>query len=310
MTKIGWRFPASNHGDQKGISTGDVETFKKAPYKSFAREILQNSIDVSLKNKKPVEVEMTNFEIETKDIPDIDGYKRAINNIIEFWSHKKDYVKTYKSILELLSQDKITCLKVSDYNTTGLTGIYSEKQEGNKWLALTQGAVSEKSDEVSGGSKGIGKNAAFELSPLKMVFYSTLTSEGQSGSMGVTKLISGYVENDDSVKRDHTQGTGYYALDEFNTPINNIISFGKDSKERTDSGTDIYIIGFEKDDDWEREAINSILDSFMAAIIMGELTVKINDTTIDSKSVKKIVQSNVITDNNRANIMSQYKLIR
>ena len=30
-----WRFPNSNFGDQKGMSTGDDETFKKSPYKSM-----------------------------------------------------------------------------------------------------------------------------------------------------------------------------------------------------------------------------------------------------------------------------------
>lgn len=40
-----WRFPASGHGERKGISSGDIEAFKKHPFRAFAREILQNSID-------------------------------------------------------------------------------------------------------------------------------------------------------------------------------------------------------------------------------------------------------------------------
>ena len=67
-----WRFPASNHGERKGISSGDAETFKKAPYEAFAREILQNSIDARKSDEEPTRVEFSVFEIKTKDIP---GFK-------------------------------------------------------------------------------------------------------------------------------------------------------------------------------------------------------------------------------------------
>lgn len=306
-----WRFPNSNFGDQKGMSTGDDETFKKSPYKSFAREILQNSIDARLVKDKPVQVEIKEFEMSPSEIPDLEGLKRAINNIIDFWSHKPGYVDEYKRILQLLNGEKINCLKISDYNTTGLTGIFSQNREKNKWLALTQGAgVSEKTSAVSGGSKGIGKNAAFELSALKIVFYSTLTQDGARGSMGVAKLISGYADNDTSLKRDHTQGTGYYVLDEYNTPLtSNPESLDDYIGEREQSGTDILIVGFDSDEDWVVNAINSILDSFMVAIVRNQLSISINETKIDSLSIGDLVHSDLVAEKNRANIRSQYKLV-
>lgn len=306
-----WRFPNSNFGDQKGMSTGDDETFKKSPYKSFAREILQNSIDARLVKDRPVQVEIKEFEMNPSEIPDLDGIKRAFNNIIDFWSHKPGYVDEYKRMLQLLNSEKINCLKISDYNTTGLTGIFSQNREKNKWIALTQGAgVSEKTSTVSGGSKGIGKNAAFELSDLKMVFYSTLTLDGSSGSMGVAKLISGYAENDTSSKRDHTQGTGYYVTDDYNTPLtSNPASLSNYIGKREQSGTDILIVGFDSEEDWEENAINSILDSFMVAIVRDQLSISINEINIDSSSIGDLVQSELVAEKNRANIRSQYKLV-
>ena len=311
MNKLGqWRFPPSDHGKRRGISTGDDEAFKKSPYKSFAREVLQNSIDAGLKNGKPVRVEFNEFEIDSNEIPGIDQYRKAIQNIIEFWKHKKEYVNEYTKILDAIDNKKIQCLKISDYNTTGLLGVGSESVEENKFVALTQGAgVSEKDDEVSGGSKGIGKNAAFELSKLKMVFYSTVTKNGEVGSIGVTELISGYVEGDDSEKRDYTQGTGYYVSDAYNTPLDTVLYFEQKNNREDNTGTDIFIIGFERDDDWEKEVINSILDSFMAAIIRKELEVSFNKIHINFETIMSIAQSDIIFEKNRANIISQLKIL-
>lgn len=311
MSELGkWRFPPSVHGKRRGMSTGDNETFKKSPYKSFAREVLQNSIDAGLKNGKPVKVDFSEFDLNTEKIPGIEDYKVAIKNIIEFWNHKKEYVEEYRTILEAINNKKIHCLKISDYNTTGLLGVRSENIEDNKFIALTQGAgVSEKDGEVTGGSKGIGKNAAFELSLLKMVLYSTITRDNEIGSIGVTELISGYVNDETGSKRDYTQGSGYFVSDDYNTPLKSIFHFVPEHERNNETGTDIYIIGFVRDEEWEKEVINSILDSFMAAIIRNELEVSFNKIEINSKTIDSIVQSDIIFNKNRANIISQFKLL-
>ena len=155
-----WRFPASNHGERKGISSGDTEAFKKSPYQSFAREILQNSIDARKSDEEPVRVEFNIFEIPTENIPGYTDLKEAMRRCVEFWSHKKDYVEEYETMIEALNQPNIKCLRVSDFNTTGLIGVESTIQAENQFLALTKGTgVSEKTGIVAGGSKGMGKNA-------------------------------------------------------------------------------------------------------------------------------------------------------
>lgn len=40
MDELKWRFPAANHGEKKGTSSGDAEAFRKFPYQAFALEIL------------------------------------------------------------------------------------------------------------------------------------------------------------------------------------------------------------------------------------------------------------------------------
>lgn len=195
-----WRFPASNHGTEKGISSGDAEAFKKSPYSSFAREILQNSIDVQLDKSKPVVVEFSDFEVKTEEIPGVDELKEAMSQCISYWNHKKDYVSEYNSMLECLNQGYVKCLRVSDFNTTGLVGVESLAHENNKFLALCKGSgVSEKGDGLSGGSKGVGKNASFLMSDIKTVIYSTQACssiDGKKGtyigSIGVADFVSGY----------------------------------------------------------------------------------------------------------------------
>lgn len=71
-----WRFPASNHGQTKGISDGNAETFKKAPFQAFAREILQNSIDASATEEEPIIVEFKQFQMKTSDIPGVEDLKK------------------------------------------------------------------------------------------------------------------------------------------------------------------------------------------------------------------------------------------
>lgn len=140
-----WRFPASGHGERKGISSGDIEAFKKTPIKSFAREILQNSIDARDSDEEPTQVEFKLFKIPTINIPGYSDLKEQLRRCIEFWAYKDDYVKEYKYIIQILEQEEIICLRVSDFNTTGLIGVESEIQKQNNFLALTKGTgVSEK----------------------------------------------------------------------------------------------------------------------------------------------------------------------
>ncbi len=319
MSSIKWRFPASNHGERKGISSGDTEAFKKSPFQAFAREVLQNSIDARASDEEPTVVEFKEFKINTDKIPGIIELKDSIRRCIEFWSHKPDYVVEYNGMMEILKQPLINCLRVSDYNTTGLIGVDSTSQANNSFLALTKGTgVSEKNGSMAGGSKGVGKNAVFLMSALRTVFYSTNANrsiDGRQGSfkgaIGVAELVSGYVDDNDCENRDYTQGTGYLSCDDLNNALSYTIALDCSQKNRNiEYGTDIYILGFTSGDEWEKEVINSILDSFMSTIVRGELEVTINDLQISKSTVQNIVYNeNIIYKSQRANIVSQYRLL-
>ncbi|WP_406617294.1 hypothetical protein [Mycoplasmopsis adleri] len=322
-----WRFPSSNHGKTTGMSEPGTETFKQDPLTSFAREIVQNSIDARRNDDEPTKIIFAEFEINTDEIPGLAGLKRGIENCMEYWSQKPDYLEAYNKMLDLLKNKKIKCLRISDYNTTGLIGVNSTNPNKNNFLALVKGTgVSEKgTSKTAGGSKGIGKNALFLLSEIKTVLFSTLAipyehSDGlDKGWIGVAEFISGYID-DESQKntghilnedRDVSQGTGFYSDSDKNNSIPELLFLDPSQKHRTNkTGTDIYIIGFEQEN-FEKETIKSILESFMYAIVNGELEIDINKIQINKTTLSQIIAdiNNDLDKRLKANILSQYKLM-
>lgn len=314
-----WRFPKSNHGQTHGISTGDSEAFRNSPYSAFAREMLQNSIDARNSDEEPVSVIIKEFSIKKADIPGYEELRGQIIRCKDYWKDKEDYAEAYDKILAMLDSDNLPCLRVSDYNTTGLVGVETPDREGNHFIALTKSSgVSEKDNSVAGGSKGLGKNAAFLMSGINTIFYSTHTCMNLQkdpgdyyGSLGVAELVSGYVDNEHK-DNDYTQGTGYFSEDDSNNAMPTLLDFDGTAQERKDNcGTDLFILGFKKEDGWEKEVVNEILDSFMVAIYRKELEVYINDIDINYDNLESVVYDDRLIDSKkRADIVSQYRLIK
>ena len=64
--KENWRFAGNNYTEESGLDTADMETFKKDPIASLARETCQNSIDARRKSEKKAVIEFQTFEISNK----------------------------------------------------------------------------------------------------------------------------------------------------------------------------------------------------------------------------------------------------
>ena len=171
MSEQMWRFPDNNYTNENGLDTSDMEMFKKDPVSSLAREICQNSIDAAY-GEKPVRVEFSLFQIPRESVPGIDALTEQIEACYEY---KKDSPKEGPALRELkksINKDQITCLRVSDFHTTGVVGAKTNER-GTPFYNLTKGSgVSDKGGS-SGGSKGIGKFASFVVSTTNTVFYST-----------------------------------------------------------------------------------------------------------------------------------------
>jgi len=159
---IGWNFPSNNFAQLNGISEAGIETFRGAPYSSLAREISQNSLDAILDKEKPVIVEFQKIYIDKYEIPGYEELKDAMERCLDFWSsfNNKKATDFFENSCNVLNREKISVLRISDFNTIGLTG--SDKEyEITPWQSLVKSSgVSDKSG-ASGGSFGIGKSAPF-----------------------------------------------------------------------------------------------------------------------------------------------------
>ena len=284
-----WIFPSNNYGTVTGIGEASIETFKGSPYRSLSREICQNSMDARFDKNKPVVIEFSCFSIESRKIPDYSTLKNAINSCLEFWTEQKnrktiDFFKKAKKVIENKS---VSVLRISDYNTTGLLG--SDKEYNTPWHNLVKAAGVSDKEGTSGGSFGIGKAAPFVCSDIRTLFYATRDVKELSAFQGIAKLVS-FRENGIFRDRDSiTTGTGYYSADKKNNPLRECRSIDP-NYTRKEYGTDIFVLGFRKNEEWKSEIISSLLEDFLIAIFNNELVVVIDGMEINVKNLGGIIE--------------------
>lgn len=295
--KENWRFVGNNYAYENGLDTADMETFKKDPIASLAREACQNSIDAKQKEKSKVIIEFKTFEIEQEKIP---GYKRLraeIENCKEYKINSRKEYEQLNNMSKEISKDEINCLRISDFNTTGLYG--------DKFYLLTKGSGITDKVGTTGGSKGIGKYASFVASSFNTVFYSTYTIDNKIEYMGISKLCSAPMPDTDQ----KTMGIGYYGLNEKNEPMNGQLNLDPSYSRKT-FGTDIFILGFKKEESWKQQILSMILDSFLVAVFYDELEIRIDDIIVSRENLRDIVYNeDLITKPYRKSIISQFILI-
>jgi hypothetical protein len=305
-----WRFVGNNYGPEYGLDTADMETFKKDPLASLARETCQNSIDARKDYSQPVRIEFKSFSLKNDDWEDnvIPDFKNLIMEIGFCRDYKKEDSKVYKELQSMLASTlarNIDCLRISDFNTTGLRGV--EDFKNSPFYLLTKGTGVTNKDSTQGGSKGIGKFATFVTSKFNTVFYSTFNDQGESGHIGISKLCSRPMED----THEKTIGTGYFSSDEKNSPIKSPIYFDPSLDNRSEFGTDIYILGFKKEKYWTTTIISKILESFMAAILEKDLVVSIDDIQLNHETIEQIINEDQLIEKSlRKSIKAQYLLIK
>ena len=294
-----WEFPGGFGLTPTGSNGAGIETFLDNIPMSLTREVLQNSIDAHQKDlDAPVRVE---FKFETIQAKEILGENELINDILpkaeNFWKEKNNadtlhYLKTFKSVL---TSETIDMLVISDYNTTGLNN--------QNFASLIEGdGYSEKSDETSAGSKGIGKAAPFAASNLRTVFYNSMSTHDGNKFAGVINFVS--YRDDEKVSFDEstasyiTQARGRLSCD-IEVPA-------RFTQNRQEYGTDLFVIGLKKIENWKEKIILAVLNNFLVALQNNKLEVVVGDERINQltlsgylKSIKetlKIGDYNLSTD--------------
>lgn len=274
-----WDFPNNNNGEIVGINEAGIETFKGSLFSSLAREICQNSLDARSDYTKPVKIEFMLSSENRYNICQIDELSKALYLCKKYWLNNRKAVNFFDNAFNKCNQEKIRVLRISDFNTTGLTG--SNQINCSPWQDLVKSAgVSNKTGE-SGGSFGIGKSAPFACSELRTIFYNTLDINGLSAFQGVAKIVT-FKKDDGS----STQGKGYYGESIDNTAIRTPMSFCGYQRDKV--GTDVFIIGFIEHTEWENEIIKAVIEGYLISILQNDLEVKINNTIINRTTIKDL----------------------
>ncbi|GEM_PF-5427332 len=281
-----WAFPGRESGDKTfGLNDSGIHSYSANPNESLAREICQNSLDAKADTDKPVKVEFSSFEIKPEDIPGQNELLQVYRNIENFYESKKKHDQKEKEFVQharrTLNKTAVPCLRISDYNTTGLED--SDKQYSGKWYYLVKAEGHSDKTGAAGGSFGIGKNAVFAYSNLHLVFYATKAQDGLKAFQGVTKIAS---FEDDKGKL-HSP-TGFFGTSEDFGHIKKWHSLDPNFQTREEYGTDIFILGAKRFNNWKESIILTILNFFFISILEGKLEVKVDDVEITSDTLGQI----------------------
>lgn len=288
MEELRWRFHNNGYGEGKGLNDGGMETFKDHPDASLAREICQNSIDARKDKSLTAHVEFKTFKLRKEDLNGFGVLEDEIKKCYEFRKEHNPEGKQLKMMYDYAKKDEFICLRISDFNTTGLRGASTDDID-TPFNNLTKGSGICGKTGSSGGSKGIGKFAAFCASTINTVYYSTYTDKGEKGSIAVSRLRSAPVSPDN--QKLLTTGIGYYAADDTNFPISEELYLDSHFKRKPDqTGTDLFVIGYNDKHGWKDTITAEILDGFMIAILNNNLTVTVEDIEINKDTIPQIIE--------------------
>lgn len=275
-----WRFISNQNSMIVGINDAGIETFTANMNRSLIREMIQNSLDAVIPDSNgKVVVDFACFDMPIDKIPAVDKLKDAMTKCKSSNSNEPDAFKFFDDAEKILEQSTVKVLRISDHNTVGLEGS-DTCEKGTNWSRLVKESGSSNKGQSSGGSFGIGKSAAFACSDLRTVFYSSIDHYGLKSNFGVARLVS---FQDDEIGG-WTTGVGYYSEDEKFVAIPELARFDRDYV-RSDSGTDIYIIGMHMTDDFVKTFVQAVLLDFLVALIQEKLVVNIQDKVIDKQSL-------------------------
>ncbi len=279
--KYSWIFAPKNPVD---LSGSHAQVFRNGKDKDMVRELLQNGVDVkngNLPDNTPVRIRLEIMEMEASDFPGIEAISDAIESAWKVAEEDRDFAtKGIKSMAEANSKylkncKKIPVLKYSDYNTTGLTPV------NYQGLLKEQGKSSKKGDKA--GSQGYGKLAAFKVTPIRTVLYSSKWEEKdpKTGEMKEGYLFQSRALLPQFIKQGvMMNGSSLFGSYNENRTSVEPIRDPEDVPEifrRTETGTDIYIPCYNKAENWMDRMILTILNNFAVTIDRKKLEVELYD---------------------------------
>lgn len=276
------RFLKNEASKVEGLAYAGFETFRGSPYRSCARETGQNSRDAAA-GDGPVHVSFKLLSIDRAEVPFADALQHSILACLDAPGDGKTKLHLERAYGAITAQ-KIKILEISDRHTTGLTGPTTDPT--SVFTALVKGdGVTNKSDATSAGSFGIGKNAAYAVSDLQTVIYTSCYSDIPAGEIkfaaqGRLRLIS-HTDGAEKLSAEGYWGNADFSAIEDKSEVPSWLS-------RDEIGTSIFSVGFRETENWDSRMILSLVTNFFLAIDRNEIeftvgdSMRINQASIDS----------------------------
>ncbi len=300
QSKIGWAFMKLDGDKTYGFNHSGIETFLGDKEDSLAREVTQNSNDARSDSKRPLLMRFGLIKVNKAEFPNHSEYEDILNLCLPVAKNESPKAEAFfKKALQKINENELDILVIQDSNTRGMEGPSTDKSKGYYSFMKSDG-TSVKPSTTSGGSYGIGKNAPFALSDFRTIFVLTRYKDG-SGK--IRQLVQGKCIFISHGNPENYTNEGYWGIKSGFSPIENDVSeipswmtdpFGEGAK--TDTGTTIFIVGFNGENKWEQRITGFILQNFFAAIQKDLLIADVAEYKIDSSTITNLFNDKDIRD--------------
>lgn len=120
-----WSFPSTKNGQIKGVADAGIETFQGDGIKALTRETCQNSLDAVVDDNKTVHVQFKQYYKKTNTIPGYIKYKSMLRQILNYWKGNSEKATEFlERAIQSMEEEYTNILRISDYNTSGLSEPY------------------------------------------------------------------------------------------------------------------------------------------------------------------------------------------
>ena len=272
-----WNFTEiDRRNTASGGEDSSFDLFKYGSYRYLVREYIQNSMDAVADCNFPTVVRIETMDINTDEYPALT--EKLYNHIRACAVHsdanmhsRNPYKKKAEYLKKCMENKVLPCIKISDYNTTGMDYKDPEIEQSAFNAGVKEMRSSHKDGDHAGGSHGLGKMVGFVISEINAVYYSTMVNnpEHTCWGDGVVKLcthkLDGTTFNGDAY---YDSNGGYTPDGKESIPVDFI---------RHEPGTDVYILGSSLSQENLETMRLEILRSFFMALNSNKLVVYLKD---------------------------------
>lgn len=287
MARPGYDFADLGGSPDDGYNDPLRTIFDRDYNNVVAREAIQNVLDAVADKAKPAVVKFQLEHISRAEVPAAAELERIFQACGEYNETTRAH---FQNAIRILRGDRIPVLKISDFNTIGLSGD-DDDQKGNFYGFLKSVGSTGKSGSAL-GSYGLGKGSFIAVSTFDTFFVaSRFRRKGKlehvfMGSLRVTTHRKGGKK---------MRGVGSYGYPG-QLAIRNPDDIPKYFRRTADEpGTDIFVLAYRDPEEWKTLITKSVLRNFWLAVEKGRLEVHVGGVVISAKTLDRLIHEHYQT---------------